>query len=161
MGEKLSGGCQCGAVRYAIEGDPTLVAICHCRMCQKATGSIVWPFFTVPRAALAWTRGRPTLYRSSEAARRGFCRDCGTPLTFEPEGDDTVDLGLGTLDDPAAQKPTQQYWVGARMPWFEELADLPSAGLGDALPADLVAKRAPYQHPDHDTDRWPPEGAVR
>ena len=48
----LTGGCQCGAIRYALEDSPEAVAICHCRMCQKAVGSILWPFFTVRREAL-------------------------------------------------------------------------------------------------------------
>jgi hypothetical protein len=161
MSEAMTGGCQCGAVRYRVASEPKLVAVCHCRMCQKASGSILWPFFTVPREALAWTRGRPAHFRSSAAAERGFCAACGTPLTFEAHGDDTIDLGLGTLDDPAALKPAAQYWIATRMPWFGELAGLPEAGLGSALPADEVARRTPYQHPDHDTDKWPAEGAVR
>src|SRR6187549_4020484 len=99
--QRLAGGCQCGAVRYAFEGPPDSIAICHCRMCQKAVGSIVWPFFTVQRESLAWTRGAPAYYRSSAAARRGFCAACGTPLTFEADQDATIDLGIGTLDHPA------------------------------------------------------------
>ncbi len=156
---RMSGGCQCGAVRYAVEGAPEQVAVCHCRMCQKAVGSVVWPFFTVSRSSLAWTRGQPTLYRSSAAAQRGFCSLCGTPLTFESDGEDTVDLGIATLDDPTALKPTAQYWVNAAVPWFRELAGLPAAGLGDKLPAEEVTRRRPFQHPDHDTAVWPPKGA--
>ncbi len=161
MTAAIAGGCQCGAVRYAVEGDPEIVAICHCRMCQKATGSVIWPFFTVGRTALSWTRGGPAHYRSSEAAQRGFCAACGTPLTFEPEGEETIDLGIATLDDPAAMKPTGQVWTGAAVPWFGELADLPNVGLGDKLPAEEVARRKPFQHPDHDTETWPPKGAGR
>ena len=156
MSDIFTGGCQCGAVRFRIEGNLRHASICNCRMCQKATGSVAWAFFTVPRAALVWTRGRPAHFRSSAAALRGYCRDCGTPLTFEPEGEDTVDLGVATLDAPAAFKPTKQFWVRAKMPWFGELADLPVAGLGDALPPDEVQRRTPFQHPDHDTAHWPP-----
>src|SRR5262245_8716861 len=112
---RLTGGCQCGAVRYAVEGAPSAAAICHCRMCQKATGSIVWPLFTVARSAFSLTRGEISHYRSSSAALRGFCRACGTPLTFEPGDEDTIDLGVGTLDCPADVKPTEQYWIAARM----------------------------------------------
>jgi hypothetical protein len=155
---RLSGGCQCGAVRYTFDGTPALVALCHCRMCQKATGSVAWAFFTADRSALSWTRGRLAYFRSSAAAVRGYCASCGTPLTFEPEGGDTVDLGIATLDRPAELKPTEQYWVGTRVPWFGELANLPVAGLGDDLPADIAERRRPYQHPDHDTAEWPPVG---
>jgi hypothetical protein len=158
---KLAGGCQCGAIRYAVDGSAETVAICHCRMCQKAVGSIVWPFFTVRREALAWTRGAPAHYRSSAAARRGFCAACGTPLTFEPEEGETVDLGIGTLDSPAALKPTEQYWIDARVPWFGTLDGLPKAGLGSSLPPEELARRATFQHPDHDTDHWPQQSGGR
>jgi hypothetical protein len=159
--QQLTGGCQCGAVRYAIGEMPRSVAICHCRMCQKATGSIVWPYFTVARAAFRLTRGELSHYRSSAAALRGFCAACGTPITFEPDGEETLDLGIGTLDNPAGVSPTEQYWVATRMPWFRAMADLPTAGLGDRLPNDEVARRKPFQHPDHDTAIWPPQGAGR
>ena len=155
---RMTGGCQCGAVRYAFEGDPQLVALCHCRMCQKATGSVAWPFFTALREDLSWTRGQPALYRSSAAAQRGFCIRCGTPLIFDPDGEATVDVGVATLDNPAAMAPAAQYWVGSRVPWFDNLAGLPVAGLGDKLPDHEVARRRPFQHPDHDTDHWPPTG---
>ena len=104
--ERLQAAASAARGPLRFEGPPESVAICHCRMCQKAVGSIVWPFFTVRREALAWTRGAPAHYRSSAAARRGFCAACGTPLTLEPEEGETVDLGIGTLDSPAALKPT-------------------------------------------------------
>ena len=156
----LTGGCQCGAVRYSFEGVPEQIALCHCRMCQKATGSVAWAFFTIPRAALTWTRGQPSHFRSSAAALRGYCAGCGTPLTFEPEGETTIDMGVATLDAPATLKPTMQYWVDARIPWFGELDGLPIAGLGGGLPADEARRRRPYQHPDHDTDVWPPSSTA-
>lgn len=152
----ITGGCQCGAVRYQFDGTPELVALCHCRMCQKATGSVAWAFFTARLDELTWTRGRPSLYRSSAAAQRGYCAACGTPLTFEPDAAQTLDLGIATLDQPALLEPTEQYWISTRMPWFAALADLPVAGAGDDLPADEVQRRKPYQHPDHDTAEWPP-----
>ena len=87
MTETLTGGCQCGAVRYRVTGEPEVVALCHCRMCQKATGSIAWAFFTVRRADLEWTRGALAHFRSSAAATRGYCASCGTPLSFEADGE--------------------------------------------------------------------------
>jgi len=153
---RLSGGCQCGAVRYRFEGTPRHVALCHCRMCQKATGSVAWAYFTAAKSELIWTRGRPTLYRSSAAAQRGYCQSCGTPLTFEPEDADSLDVGIATLDTPAVLEPSEQYWIGTRMPWFAGLATLPVVGAGDDLPEAEARRRSPYQHPDHDTADWPP-----
>jgi hypothetical protein len=154
--QDLSGGCQCGAIRYSVQGEASNPAICHCRMCQKAVGSIMWPFFSVRLEDLVWTRGRPALYRSSEAAERGFCSACGTPLSFHAFGDAEIDLSIGSLDEPAHLKPRKQHWPAARMPWFGELAGLPDHV--STLPAEEIARRHPHQHPDHDTAEWPPSG---
>ena len=80
---RITGGCQCGAVRYAIQGPLGRASICHCRMCQKAFGSFFGPLVSVPAGALRWTRGAPAMFRSSDLAERGFCRDCGTPPSKE------------------------------------------------------------------------------
>ena len=152
----LTGGCQCGAIRYAIHGQPINPLICHCRMCQKAFGAIFVAFFTAREADLEWTRGRPALYRSSEAAERGFCSRCGTPLTFHAIGSDEIDFALGSLDRPAELKPQKQYFVDTRMPWFDELPHLPVAG--STASAEEIGRRKPYQHPDHDTAEWPGAG---
>lgn len=154
----LSGGCQCGAIRFHVQGKPELAAICHCRMCQKATGSIGWAFVTFRCEDLTWTRGAPKHFRSSGAATRGYCPDCGTPLTFEPDGEETIDLSIGAFDAPETLEPTAQVWIDARLPWFHKLAELPVIGLGSALPHEEVTRRTPYQHPDHDTQTWPPKG---
>src|SRR5688572_7480127 len=67
------GGCQCGAVRYALYAEPTNPHVCHCRMCQKALGSYFAPFAGVPLGDLAWIKGAPGVFRSSEVVERGFC----------------------------------------------------------------------------------------
>ena len=77
--EALTGGCQCGAVRFRATG-PFKVSLCHCRMCQKAFGNYFAPLVTAK--AVEWTRGTPALFRSSNMARRGFCSACGTPLFY-------------------------------------------------------------------------------
>src|SRR5215210_7150175 len=90
----LTGGCQCGAVRYALLSEPTGASICHCRMCQKAFGSYFAPFAGVPPKDLEWVRGMLASYRSSEMVERGFCRDCGTPLTFRYLDRDRISVSL-------------------------------------------------------------------
>jgi len=77
-----TGGCQCGAVRFRVEGRLRNVSICHCRMCQKAFGGFFAPLATAPEDGLVWTRGAPKHFRSSNHVLRGFCGNCGTPLTF-------------------------------------------------------------------------------
>jgi hypothetical protein len=153
-----TGGCQCGAVRFALYAAPIKPSICHCRMCQKAFGSYFAPLGSVQREDLQWTRGAPKRFRSSTIAQRGFCEACGTPLTYEFEGDPTIALALGAFDDPAAVKPVVQYGIEGRMPWFHELAGLKGLVTEDDMPPGSLERLVNHQHPDHDTAEWPPAG---
>ena len=67
---------------------PEESSICHCRMCQKASGQPFMAFARVKAGDLAWTRGAPAVFQSSNLVERGFCRDCGTPLTYRFLEDD-------------------------------------------------------------------------
>jgi hypothetical protein len=160
---RITGGCQCGAVRYALHAPLDKPSICHCRMCQKAFGSFYAPLVGVPISAFELTRGELSLFRSSDAVERGFCRDCGTPLSFRYVDGDKIDVSIGSLDDPADVKPVVQYGMESRLPWIGELDHLSGRTTAQADPAarvDLIA-RTNHQHPDHDTDVWPPAGAGR
>lgn len=156
-----TGGCQCGAVRYAFGSDPIDPHICHCRMCQKAFGGFFAPLAGVSLADLAWTRGSPSLFRSSNIAERGFCPACGTPLTFRYLASDMINVSIGSLDRPAEVRPGRQYGTESRLPWFGELAALPGTCTEDDLPADLRDREQSAQHPDHDTpEDWCQHGQV-
>ncbi len=146
-----TGGCQCGAVRYALYSEPTGGSICHCRMCQKAFGNYFAPLAGVPPEDFEWTRGTPGAFRSSEAAERGFCSHCGTPLTYRVLDRDRISVSLGSLDDPARVVPSKQYGIEGRIPWVGELLDLPGVRTEDDIPAEQLARFASRQHPDHDT----------
>ena len=149
-----SGGCQCGAIRFRASRFGRS-SICHCRMCQKAFGG---PFGALVTAHdLAWTRGSPRTFASSNKARRGFCADCGTPLTFETGG--PIEVAVGAFDDPNVVPPTIQVNPTDKVPFFDGLFALPTRKDGaepqaEAFKASVVS----FQHPDHDTTRWPPEG---
>lgn len=147
---RLTGGCQCGAVRYELMEPPVRACICHCRMCQKAAGQPFMAFATVKQEHLNWTRGTPGTYRSSNLAQRGFCKDCGTPLTFKFEGDE-ISVTTGSLDDPMAAPPTVQYGVESMVAWCATLGDLPRVRTEDDFGPDLMARFASYQHPDRET----------
>ena len=143
----LTGGCQCGAVRYEVHAVP-VGTICHCRMCQKAVGGPFAALATLPRAALVWTAGAPALFQSSSVASRGFCSACGTPLTYDGLTDpDKIDITIGSLDDPDAAPPRDQYGVESRVAWFETLAGLPAF----ATEAKYDGLRS-WQHPDRAGD---------
>jgi hypothetical protein len=148
----FTGGCQCGAVRFACESLGR-ASLCHCRMCQKAFGSYFAPLASAE--GLTWTRGAPKHFQSSNVVRRGFCSDCGTPLTYEYPGG--VELALGAFDDPAALPPVIQMGLESRMPFFADLAGLPTRTPAEQEKvAGFYASVVSHQHPDHDTDAWPP-----
>tara|TARA_R110002020_G_scaffold39677_5_gene117642 strand:+ start:1010 stop:1477 length:468 start_codon:yes stop_codon:yes gene_type:complete len=151
--EPITGGCQCGAVRYRIGrlGRPT---ICHCRMCQKAFGGFFAPLVTAHDTQ--WTRGALAHFQSSDKVRRGFCAECGTPLTYESE--DGLEIAIGSLDTPALAAPVAQVNADFRQPFFDGLCSLPQVGLADAARNDAWnAALTSFQHPDHDTATWPQE----
>ena len=154
----LSGGCQCGAVRYALYAEPYGTHICHCRMCQKAFGGFYAPLTLIRYRDFAWTRGEPAVFQSSPKVERGFCAACGTPLTFAYQGRDYIDLSVGSLDEPERAKPEVQIGVESRLPWAAELSGLPEERTEEALTPDHLESVVSYQHPDHDTESWPVKG---
>jgi hypothetical protein len=100
--ETVTGGCQCGAVRYSARLESSDAYWCHCRMCQRATGGVAAALLSIARTDVEWTTREPDRFPSSPIARRGYCAACGTPLTFEfIEASDNMDLTVGSLDDPA------------------------------------------------------------
>lgn len=154
----VSGGCQCGAVRYRSDVMLDNAHICHCRMCQKAVGNIFAALVAAPKDALKWTRGKPSSFKSSDHATRGFCRKCGTPLFYAGANSDRINLTIGSLDKPAKFSPKSQTGAEARLGWFETIAALPDEGAtgADGNEAWEKAIRASNrQHPDRDTDEWP------
>ncbi len=148
----LTGGCQCGSIRFALYAQPDNASICHCRMCQKALGNLFSASTGVERAEFAWTRGAPKHFNSSAAIARDFCGDCGTPLTFRYLDRDRVSIALGALDRPEAVPITSQYGIEGRIAHFEKLASLPGER------SDRGPKFASRQHPDHETEAWPGVG---
>jgi hypothetical protein len=151
-----TGGCQCGAVRFRVEGTLGDASVCHCRMCQKAAGNFYLPLVSVRQAKLVWTRGEPKRFQSSNAASRGFCSDCGTPLTYEaPDG---VALTIAAFDRPEGIVPTIQWGIEAKLPYADQIPQLPGEDtMADQDAASFLAHLVSYQHPDHDTAEWPPE----
>lgn len=119
---QAQGGCQCGAVRYTVAAGPAKSVVCHCRMCQRATGNAFAPLLEVPRDRVTWA-GTPAEWASSDRATRGFCATCGTPLYYR--SDDTVEIMAGTLAPPFAFRPTEQIAVESERPWLADLPHLP------------------------------------
>jgi len=152
-----SGGCQCGAVRFRIEGALGEASVCHCRMCQKAFGAFYAPLVSVAPERLEWTRGAPKRFPSSNLVLRGFCGDCGTPLTYEAL--DGIALAIGAFDNPAEIAPVIQWGIENKLPYVDSVHRLPGKDtMADEEAASFLAGIVSRQHPDHDTDTWPLEG---
>lgn len=152
MTDTITGGRQCGAVRYRFEGFGR-ASICHCRMCQKAFGSFYGPLVTAK--GLVWTRGKPKFFHSSNKVRRGFCADCGTPLTYY-WGED-FEVSIGSLDDPELAPPVVQVNPADKLSFVDGLHELPMRRASDIPGGEaFVASVISNQHPDPDTAAWPP-----
>ncbi|TPN37143.1 GFA family protein [Mesorhizobium sp. B2-3-3] len=120
-----NGGCLCGNIRYRVTSQPR-VHYCHCDMCRRATGSAFAVLGWVPSASLWWLKDRPFHRRSSPIAQRGFCRDCGSPITLVYDASPSeIALHIGTFDDPSDLTPHYNYGSGQRLGWICCGIDLP------------------------------------
>ena len=121
MGQRLSGGCACGAIRYEADADPVLMLNCHCRDCQRASGSAYAAYVMVPKNAVR-LRGEPRYHRlvgdAGMAVERGFCATCGSPVMTRLERlPDLLGLQAGSLDEPAQYQPAMDIFTGSAQPW--------------------------------------------
>ena len=107
---EMQGGCACGRIRYTARIESDEAYLCHCRMCQRATGGVSIAFKNVKKAAVAWER-EPDWFHSSPIARRPYCRECGTPLGFEYPDSENMDLTIGSFDDPSRFRPVHHFGV--------------------------------------------------
>ncbi len=109
MAEQMTGGCACSRVRYTAQVDSDEAYLCHCRMCQRATGSISIAFANLKAANVSWETD-PDWYDSSPIARRPFCNRCGTSLGFRfKEGSENMDLTVASFDDPSRFVPKHHF----------------------------------------------------
>jgi hypothetical protein len=122
MAVTRTGGCLCGAVRYESTGDPVFSLQCHCRDCQRQTGSAYIAAMRVPAAGFRITKGAPKQYVSTSdggnRVTRAFCGDCGSPIYIQVSTrPDLVGLRVGTLDDPSEFHPEADIFVKSAQPW--------------------------------------------
>ncbi len=120
----ITGGCLCGAVRYEANELPSKGVVCHCRVCQRTTGSAFEAIVRFPRTAFRFTKGEPKRYRSSSIMEKCFCPDCGSPLTDRylvpvstSLSPDMVWVHIGTLDKPEAVSIHSHYGVESQLSW--------------------------------------------
>lgn len=124
---KREGGCQCGAVRYAVAGEPLHSALCHCVDCRRSAGAPMVGWAAFAEAGFAVTRGEPVTFNSSGKAMRAFCGRCGTGLFYRNEEvlPGIVDIQSATLDDPDALPPDAHIQTAERLAWMATAHELP------------------------------------
>lgn len=114
---QMTGGCMCGAKRFTVTLPPNPQPyLCHCRMCQRASGNVSLAMVGVREADVRWEGDGPDWYRSSPIARRPFCAKCGTSLGFRYDqaasgADQTekMDLTVAAFDDPSPFVPVSHF----------------------------------------------------
>ena len=108
MSETMTGGCACGRVRFTAQVEDDEAYLCHCRMCQRSTGSVSIAFKTMKKADVVF-EGEPDWYVSSAIARRPFCSACGASLGFAYPDSEKMDLTVASFDDPSRFKPHHHF----------------------------------------------------
>ena len=155
----VTGGCLCGAVRFEISAPALSAGYCHCRICQKFSGSAMSVFVAFPAASVRFLGTEPKYYASSPIAKRGFCADCGSSLIYRmtvPDEAAHMVIFTSSLDTPQDYPPAAHNGMESRMPWFDVLDDLPRTQSADSRVLQVAWSSAGL--PDPET--WGP-GAKR
>ena len=120
------GGCLCGAIRYAITGEPVVTTLCHCRSCRLASGAPSLAWTVVSTDDLRYDTGRPSEFESSPGVFRGFCDACGTSLSWRRlDRPDTIDITTASLDASEAFPPAKEIWLEHKLAWETAHPTLP------------------------------------
>ena len=122
----VEGHCLCRAIEFAYECTPNWILYCHCESCRRAASAPVVTWISVLRASFRFTKGQPRYYRSSTQAKRAFCGDCGSPMTYENDQlADEVHLYAASLADPSNIEVSRHVFTEEQLDWFEVHDDLP------------------------------------
>ena len=125
----LEGSCLCGAVAYALEGEPIRSNHCHCRRCRKSRGTGHATNAAFPIAAFHWTRGEENLARFKVPEARYFthcfCKTCGSTMPFYDTERAIASIPLGSLDHEPGIEVERHIFVASKAQWDEVMETLP------------------------------------
>jgi hypothetical protein len=123
----LTGGCFCKAIRYEAPHATFNRTVCHCAMCRGTTGAPCVAWFSVAARDFRYSRGAPTVFRSSGHATRAFCPTCGTQLTFSDDASpDDIDITICSLDVATGNEPQDHTFTSSQVPWLTLADGLPT-----------------------------------
>jgi hypothetical protein len=134
----LAGGCLCGGVRFSITGKLGPAGYCHCKQCQRASGSAFAANAPVRARYFTLRSGAELVreYESSPGKYRAFCGRCGSPLYSRRDSEPELRrIRLGTLDGDPGRRPLAHVWVSVKAPWHEITDSLPQLAEGLPEPA--------------------------
>jgi hypothetical protein len=123
MGEPtfpLTGGCNCGAVRFEVTEAPRMASYCHCKVCQRRTGSAVAANAHPVPGSFRIVAGTDRLrsWTSAAGGEKFFCGDCGSPIyANNPNHPDSIGIRMGTFDDDPGLRPSARQFVAYAAPW--------------------------------------------
>ena len=123
MTETLHGGCACSRLRYRLRSAPMFVHCCHCKDCQRQTGSAFALNALMETDRVELLSGDPVPFpmpTDSGRPHRVFrCPDCGTAVWSEYGGVKALRfVRVGTLDEPSALPPDVHIYVRSKLPWI-------------------------------------------
>jgi hypothetical protein len=119
---QFTGGCLCGAIRYACNEQPLSITNCHCKHCQRQSGSAFSVNMAVPATSVSITKGTTAVFSdvgtSGKPVYRHFCRECGSPILSTLEAArQLVFVKAGTLDDTSIVNPSANIWCSSAQTW--------------------------------------------
>lgn len=121
----MKGSCLCGAVAFEVSGAREAVSFCHCGQCRKVSGHF-WAATHAPFSALSFTEDRGLKwYASSEWAKRGFCKECGSSLFYRMNGEEGIGIAAGSLDPPTELTPGRHIFVADKGDYYQIADDAP------------------------------------
>ena len=144
-----TGGCQCGAIRFALYAEPRRIGICHCRMCQKA---VAGPFAVLAEVACQRVRldARPSRrpFDPPRAPRAISARPAARRSAIARSAANTIELLTGAFDAPASVTPTYATGTESRLAWLDAVNQLPGRTTHAVMGAEKLAAIQSFQHPD-------------
>lgn len=124
MTEIHDGGCHCRRVLFRAQGQPKFISVCHCESCRRTTGAAFSTWVGFPSDAVDWRGDGQSVYASSPGVRRGFCKTCGTPLSYQSEKwPGETHILIGAFNDPSPFTPSSDYMPEERLAWIRPITE--------------------------------------
>jgi len=126
----IKGRCECGKVSFEVEAPRKEVSVCHCGQCRRTSGHL-WAATRSPMEKVHFTNEEGlTWYASSDFAKRGFCKFCGSSLFYRMNTEDSIGIAAGCLEDPKDLKIAKHIFVKDKGDYYDIDDGLPQMEMG-------------------------------